>query len=265
DTASLIIPKPDERAVVTTLYSEEFFPAALALGRSLQDATIAARRILLYFSDRISDRTLCQLRAGGWELRPIVRIPPPNGGKGVHKRFFDQYSKLQLWTLDKIGIKSVVYLDADMVVRQNFDELWALPFEFAAVPDVYEDNRGFALSFNAGMLFLRPSTDVFKDMMQNIATADYRRLDAEQGFLNMYFASQVVRLPYIYNANLVIKQRSPAVWQAIEKDMRVVHYTMMKPFLEKERHRASTGHWEAELELWDAAWKNTFKDIQGKC
>jgi hypothetical protein len=53
--------------------------------------------------------------------------------------------KLRLWTLDQIGIKSAVYLDGDTLVKRNFDELPALPFEFAASPDVYLD-AGVSLS-----------------------------------------------------------------------------------------------------------------------
>lgn len=259
------MPSPHERAVVTTLYSESFVNATLVLGRSLQDAQIAARRIVLYFPERVSERSLCQLRATGWELRTIARIEPPNGGKGIHSRFVDQYSKLRLWSLDTIGIKSVVYLDGDTLVKQNFDELWALPYEFAAVPDVYSDGRGFALSFNAGMLYLRTSSAIFNDMLEKMHSSAYRRLDAEQGFLNMYFATQVLRLPYIYNANLVIKQRSPAVWQAIERDICVVHYTMMKPFIEDNRREAIGGLWEAELKQWDAVWQNVTGDLEGRC
>ncbi|KAL5488296.1 hypothetical protein ACEPAI_6404 [Sanghuangporus weigelae] len=264
DPALLDTPGQDERAVVSTLYSESFTSAVLTLGRSLRNAKIAARRILLYLPERLSSQTLCQLSEIGWELRPIERIPPPNGGKGVHLRFRDQYSKLRVWSLDSIGIKSVIYLDGDMLVRQNFDELWSLPFEFAAVPDVYGDSRGFALSFNAGMMLLRTSSNIFSDMLNKIDTAEYRRLDAEQGFLNSYFASQVVRLPRTYNANLVIKQRNPLLWDTIEEDMRIVHYTMMKPFIPDDRSRA-VGIWEEELKYWDIVWKNVSSELIGEC
>ena len=34
-----------------------------------------------------------------------------------------------------------------------------------------------------------------------------------------------MRLPYAYNANLAIKKRSLAPWDALKGEMRVVHYT----------------------------------------
>jgi hypothetical protein len=60
-------------------------------------------------------------------------IPPPHNGE-IGPRFADQYTKQYLWSLDTIfGVRRVVYLEADMLVRRNFDKLFDLPFPFAAV------------------------------------------------------------------------------------------------------------------------------------
>jgi len=48
--------------------------------------------------------------------------------------------------------------------------------------------------------------------------------------LNHYFGAQAVRLPYAYGGNLAIKERSPEMWEAMQKDMRIIHYTLGKPF-----------------------------------
>lgn len=242
--------------------------------------------VVLYLPERISSRSRCQLHSVGWELRPIDRVPPPNAGKGVARRFLDQYTKLHIWSLDQIGIKTVIYIDGDTVVRRNFDELWSLPFNFGAVPDVQEDNRGFTLSFNAGVMFLRTSTGIFEDMLSKIGTARYTRKDAEQGFLNLYFGAQAIRLPYIYNANVAIKRKSPAVWDSLAQDIRIVHYTVAKPFLfEKEYNRLSdtrqydeetraalnrkkhmdNGLWRDEMTLWETSWERMNAELEGRC
>ncbi|KAH8111456.1 nucleotide-diphospho-sugar transferase [Phellopilus nigrolimitatus] len=260
DNATRIaIPSPDERAVVTTLYTESYTGGVLTLAQSLKAVNTSARLVLLYFPERISSWTQCRLRSVGWELYPIPRIPPPDGGRGVFYRFLDQYSKLQIWGLDKIGIKSYT------LVRRNFDELWALPFTFAAVPDIYGDNRGFTLSFNAGVMFLRTSSEALADMLDKICTAAYKHKDAEQGFLNTYFAVHVVRLPYIYNANLALKRRNADIWHAIEKDMRIVHYTLVKPFYEDERKRLDGGLWMDEMGWWEASWRELIEVQDDQC
>ena len=103
--------------------------------------------------------------------------------------------------------------------------------------DVYGagDPRGFSVTFNAGVLAFRPSTAVFEDMKLKVETASYPLKQAEQAFLNLYYAGKGLRLPLVYNSNLAIKQRSPVLWDAIKDEMRIVHYTSVKPFLDDTR------------------------------
>lgn len=221
---------PEQRAVVSSMYTDSYVFSLAVLGHTLKQHHIDARKILIYLPNRISSRALCFVQAAGWELHPVELIPPPHGGQGIHQTFIDQYTKLNIWTLDQLGIKRAVYLDADTIVRRNFDEIWNLPFEFGAVPDIYVGDPGFTPGFNAGILFLNPSTEIFKDMISKLETTKFRLKDAEQSYLNHYFGAQAVRLPYAYGGNLAIKERSPEMWEAMQKDMRVVHYTLVKPF-----------------------------------
>jgi len=211
---------------VTAVYNDLYTIPAATLGHSIQKAGTSARRILTYIPGRLSARALCILRAAGWELQEVKLIQPPHEGAGIGYRFVDQYTKLRLWSLD---FQRVVYLDADMLVRRNFDELFELPFPFAAVPDVY-DSSGFKLNFNAGMLALHPNNATFENLCARITDARFNPQEAEQAFLNVYFGADAVRLPYMYNANLAIRERSPALWDALRDEVRIVHYTVPKPF-----------------------------------
>jgi len=105
-------------------------------------------------------------------------------------------------------------------------------FNFAAVPDVYGDKRGFTVDFNAGVLAFHPSSALLDVMKERIGTAEYPLNQAEQAFLNLFFATNALRLPYAYNANLAIKERSPAMWEGMKDEMRIVHYTLVKPFVD---------------------------------
>lgn len=212
------------------MYTDSYVFSLAVLGYTLKQHHINARKILIYLPNRVSKRTLCFVQAAGWELHEVDFIPPPHGGKGVHWTFVDQYTKLNIWKLDQIGIKTAMYLDADTIVRRNFDEIWNLPYEFGAVPDVYVDDPGFTAGFNAGILLFHPSTEMFKDMMSKLETTNFRLKDAEQSFLNQYFGAQSVRLPYVYGGNIAIKERAPEMWKSMQADMRIVHYTLVKPF-----------------------------------
>lgn len=224
---------PAKRAIVSTLYSDSYAIGIAVLGHSVRRANVTGRLILLHLAGRVSEQALCIACAAGWEPVAVPFIPPPHDGKGIYHRFYDQYTKLNIWGLDQRGVDQAVYLDADTLVLRNFEELFDLPFNFAAVPDVYGDKRGFTVNFNAGVLVFRPSTSVLDTMKGKLEIAKYPLKQAEQSFLNLFFATAALRLPYAYNANLAIKKSSPAMWKGMKDEMRIVHYTLMKPFVDE--------------------------------
>ncbi|RDB17126.1 Inositol phosphorylceramide glucuronosyltransferase 1 [Hypsizygus marmoreus] len=225
----------EKRAIVSTLYSDSYVIGVAVLGHSIRKSNVTARLLLPYLDGRISDEALCVVRTAGWEPIVVPFIPPPHNGKGIYYRFHDQYTKLNIWGLDKMGVEQAIYLDADTLVRRNFDELFDIPFNFAAVPDIYGDRRGFTVNFNAGVLVFRPSTEVLNVMKEKIETATFPLDQAEQSFLNLFFAANVLRLPYAYNANLALKKSSPALWAGMKDEIRIVHYTLTKPFVDEHR------------------------------
>jgi hypothetical protein len=251
--------RPDEKAIVTSLYTDAYGPAVSVLGYSISNASTSARKIVLYLPEKVSNYTLCRVKSAGWELLPAEYIPPPDGGKDIFWRFLDQYTKLRLWTLDRppTSLKSIVYLDADTLVKRNFDELFDIPFVFSAAPDVYLDNRGFSIGFNAGVLAIKPDSAVFDDMITKISSKDYKHNDAEQGFLNLYYGQQALRLPHVYNGNLAIKTKSRRYWDAIQDQMRIVHFTLTKPFDIVPRCGGEEGACTVE-EIWDTERHKSF-------
>ncbi|KAI9065460.1 glycosyltransferase family 8 protein [Trametes sanguinea] len=260
--------------IATSFFTDEFATAIATLGHSLNRVNTTARKLALYIPEQVSPRGLCIASATGFTPHPVQRISPPNDGQGIFPHFVDQFTKLRIWELGEAGARGVVYLDADTLALRNFDELFALPFALAAGPDVYT-NKAWGVSFNAGVLFLRPSARVFRELVAAIDTAPYWRHEAEQALLNAFFAAEVVKLPYAYNANLAIKAYSRTVWEGIKHEIRVIHYTMVKPFtrdnknyalvpmdeLEANARRRSSeegGIFVEEMELWAQTWHELY-------
>ena len=148
------------------------------------------------------------------------------------------------------SLKSVVYLDADTLVKRNFDELFDIPFAFAATPDVYLDNRGFVIGFNTGVMAFKPNSKVFDDMVTKISRNDYGHGEGDQGFINAYYSQQAIRLPHVYNGNLAVKSKGRKYWDAIQDQMRIVHFTLTKPFDMAPRCGDGDAVCTAE-EIWD--------------
>ncbi|KIJ36228.1 glycosyltransferase family 8 protein [Sphaerobolus stellatus SS14] len=184
--APLQPPQRDQHAIVTALYTDGYLTAVLTLGYSLRVSNITARKIMIYIPGEISQTSLCLAKAIGWTPHPVFYIAPPH--KYIEDHFRHHYTKLNIWTLDKLGISSLVYLDADTLVLRNFEELFLLPFTLAAVPDVFK-KAGFVISINAGVLFLYPKSTIFDDMISKLSIARYPSTYAEQAFINLYFGA----------------------------------------------------------------------------
>lgn len=177
-------------AVVSTLYNDGYIEGIEALGHSLRRINIQADLILLYIFNRLNQSTLNRCHKAGWFLYPVERINPPRFAI-IYPRFYDQYTKLRVWSM--IDYDRVLYLDADTLVIDNIDELLTgIIYEnhhsglIGAVEDVWQGQIG--PNFNAGVLLLQPNMSIFNDMlvkMHNMAA--YGSYWAEQGFLNWYF------------------------------------------------------------------------------
>jgi alpha-N-acetylglucosamine transferase len=177
-------------AVVSAIYNDDYVTGVEVLGYSLRRINIQADRILFYISNRLNQSTLDRCRKAGWYLWAVERINPPRFAI-IYRRFYDQYTKLRIWSM--IDYDRVLYLDADTLVIQNINEL--------LIGTIYEDNQDGLLgavedvwqgkigpNFNAGVLLIRPNKTIFEDMlvkMHNMAA--YGSYWAEQAFLNWYF------------------------------------------------------------------------------
>ena len=120
--------------MVSSLYDDSYGLALRVLGFSLDQAKVQGRRIVIYIPGHVAPRVLCEVKASGWELRPVDRIPPPK--EGTADQFRDQYTKLKLFSMT--DLEALIYLDADTIVLRNFDELWQMPTRFAAVSCLFQ-------------------------------------------------------------------------------------------------------------------------------
>jgi glycogenin glucosyltransferase len=187
-------------AVVSAIYNDDYITGVEVLGYSLRRLNIQADLILFYISNRLNQATLNRCRKAGWYLWSVERINPPRFAI-IYPRFYDQYTKLRIWSM--IGYDRVLYLDADTLVIRNINELLTgTIFEdnqdslLGAVEDVWQGQIG--PNFNGGVLLIRPNQTIFNDMlikMHNMAA--YGSYWAEQGFLNWYFKGRYVLILYL--------------------------------------------------------------------
>lgn len=188
------------------------------------------------------------LRSHGCLIREVEPIYPPEGHdvKFAMKYYVVNYTKLRIWEFD--NFTWMVYLDADMLVARNIDELFFQPVgSFRAVLDCFCESTwshspqykiGYcqqvphkvkwtlnepqpAPYFNAGMFVFEPSKATFAKMMQMLKSTLPTPF-AEQDFLNKYFEKVFKPLSQEYNLVMAMLWRHPENINVAE--VKVIHY-----------------------------------------
>jgi alpha-N-acetylglucosamine transferase len=269
------------KAWATLLTKPSYVMGVRALRASL-DRVGSAYPLVVVVTDGIGPDDRAVLEADGCLLRDVEPIRPPTGLRDsyANARFAEVWTKLNVWRLTEF--ERLVVLDADMLVVQPMDELFALPLvgdqvaachacrcnpnRIASYPASWTPENCFythlcdgdadALDprdayFNGGTLVLEPDEAVFAELLAELGAIDdlTRYVFAEQDFLNEHYRGRWVALPYVYNALKTLPFQHPTLWD----DTRVknIHFIIDKPW-ESELDPGSRYH-ALERQWWDVA------------
>jgi glycogenin glucosyltransferase len=232
-----------KKAFVTMITGgDAYLPGIDALGRSLADTGTGVPRVVMV-TDDVSQQARSKMGEEGWIVRPIEPVPPPAGNELLFDRFRHSYTKLRVFEL--VEYDKVVFLDADTIVLNKIDELFERPF-FAAAPDFFMPDR-----FNSGVMVLDPDQqryDAIIATLGNAATYD----GGDQGILNTYWPDWWAmpvehRLPASYNLHHFIyqfMQAHPVLQKTFDREVKVMHYTLQKPWQSFNMSGGSQVWWE---------------------
>ena len=222
--------------------SDDFLPGVQVLLHSLSKtlaspagAASRPRPVVVLVTAQVSPATRARLAAdcaagpGARRIKlEIIEVPAiPNPNDKVHVKGWVNagYTKLHVFNLTRF--RKVVYIDADALVLENIEDLFARPGPVAAAPDVFPPDK-----FNAGVMVVTPSAGLFADMRARIG--DLLSHDGgDTGFLNSYFpdwfrAGAARRLPFRYNAQRTMhwltSAGNPGYWQSI-RPVAILHFS----------------------------------------
>ncbi|QGU87945.1 glycosyltransferase family 8 protein [Erwinia sorbitola] len=233
--------------------------------RALQASLLAAGTrypLVVMVTENIDGPARQQLEQEGCLLRDVapLRPNPQLQESYANARFSEVWTKLAAWTLTEF--ERVAFLDADMLVTQNMDELFSLPLADGNIaachacrcnpnriasypPDWVPENCFYSWCegvdnveqpgkvdnyLNGGFLLLTPDRGVFDRMLAQLAALDdlSAYLFAEQDFLNQFYLGRWQPLPYIYNALKTLPHQHPHIWD--QERVKNIHYIIDKPW-----------------------------------
>ncbi|KAJ3179199.1 Exostoses (Multiple)-like 3, partial [Irineochytrium annulatum] len=234
---------------ITLLCDELMLDGLLVLAHSLRKVHSAYPLTVMLLPEVSSPELLESLRDPAHGIESVLEIPElaypfkvTTKMEGENKMC--RYSKLNLWNLTQWD--KVVFLDADLLVMKNLDQLFEFS-EIAAAMDLVG-------TFNTGVFVAKPDENTFKDMLSVYMTApSYNKGD--QGFLNWYFTERratqsITALPAEYN--VPCKMQEYAIWSTLKRQALIFHYTSAtKPW---NFYRISDRHWARNMEP-DVFWR----------
>jgi alpha-N-acetylglucosamine transferase len=270
------------KAWATLLTQPGYLPGVRTLRASLERSG-SAYPLLVMVTDGIDAESRRLLEDDGCLLRPVAPLRPASGlaESYANARIAEVWTKLEAWRLTEL--ERVIVLDADMLVRQNMDELFELelapgtiaachacrcnPNRIASYPASWTPENCFYTYcrgaehtselaevdnyLNGGFLVVTPDEAVFDDMVARLRELDdlSRFPFAEQDFLNDLYRDRWTPLPYVYNALKTLPFQHPTVWN--EAEVKNIHFIIDKPWEKpldpEDRYHALNALW------WDVA------------
>lgn len=265
-------------AWVTLLTQPNYLIGVRTLRASLEHSGSTAPLVVMV-TEGIDEQNRRLLQDDGCLLRDVAPLRPAGGSVDsyANSRFAEVWTKLSVWGLTEF--ERVVFLDADMLVTQNMDELFSLeladgaiaachacrcnPNRIASYPPSWTPENCFYTHcrgsdhvtepdatdnyLNGGFLLLTPDEAVLADMVGRLAAVDdlSRFPFAEQDFLNEFFRDRWRPLPYVYNALKTLQHQHPSVWDSAS--VKNIHYIIDKPW---EKPLDSTDRYVEVNRLW---------------
>jgi alpha-N-acetylglucosamine transferase len=254
-----------------TIRRDSYLPGVQALQRSLLAVGSLHSLIVMITPDTVSECAVDVLENEGCVVQAIERYVP--GGRIDHRNYklacyAECWCKLRMWEMTEF--ERLVYLDADMLVLRNIDDLFVLPEGFWAAPDcaagrptqqerdacaLLAVSRGLPPTyFNAGMYVMSPCMDTMEDFGMALQEGRFEIGGyAEQDFLNAYYQHSWRCLSAAYNLQKGVKCHHAHLWKP--EEAAILHYTDRKPWCADGTHPEDHEHADI-VELWWRAFKN---------
>lgn len=255
-----------KKAYVTLLASENYLLGTLVLWYSLHKVKSTSTLVVMvtYNLEMYIKEIFQHLNI---EYINVESIENPHM-TDIHSPLFHMFDKLNAFNLTEYD--KIVYLDSDMLVCKNIDELFEKPMLSAV-------NTGGRLpwlknwtQFNAGLIVIEPSVVLFNDFIDKLK---YLKSDdsGDQGFLHSYYPDWPdqyhLHLDHSYNMSvnyvddynkLFGYTLSKKVGGVIKKtDIKVIHYWAdYKPWNTKY---IANSNLEKEAVL---IWQNCYKKVR---
>ena len=257
---------------VTYLGTDSFLPGILALNSSLVKYNKTYELIVLV-SDSVSVTITNMLDFKKITYKIVKQITNPQKTNDDQRNFKYTYTKLRIFELFEYD--KVVYLDADMLVCNNIEELFNRPHLSAVIAGGLHSLNSAWCELNSGLLVIKPDKTSFDDLYSLIGHLPSKD-GSDQGFLHSAYkfwpANKSLHLDHKFNVPAgyideycnLHRYKFSYRRRSLNTNIAVIHYWgRYKPWdIDiKQFNRATAAKLEQSIFLWWDIFSEAAKDI----
>lgn len=257
---------------VTYLGTDSFLPGVLTLSQSLKNHNKTYGLVVL-ISELVSESIIKQLILKNIEFKIVKPINNPNELGNDERNFRYMYTKLRIFEMFEFD--KVVYLDADMLICTNIEELFDHSHMSAVIAGSLYPGNELWKDLNAGLLVVEPDKTLFDNICASVKHL-HSNDGSDQGFLHSFYknwpSDKKLHLNHKFNVpcgyldeycrlknyNFLYKRR------LLNTNISIIHYWgRYKPWQidVKILKRKSNIKYEQSLILWWDSFSESAKDI----
>lgn len=161
---------PDNKnAYVTVLSTDAYLPGVLALFESIKQTNTNIQEFAVVVNEDIKQETKDRLASKGYNviLKPKVDVPDKIKSRNkILPHWNNTFDKFNVFDLTEY--KKVVYLDSDIYVNMNIDELFDAPdMSAVASGQSYPGNENWQ-ELNSGVMVIEPKEGVREELIEKM-------------------------------------------------------------------------------------------------
>lgn len=166
----------NKNAYATILSTDSYLPGVLALFESIKRTNTKISDFVVIVNQGIKEETINRLKENGIIVKIMPKIEAPQEIKGKNKLFphwnntFDKFNIFNLVEYEKL-----VYLDSDIYVSENIDELFEKPNMSAVIAGKsYPSNKHWN-ELNSGVMVIEPKEGIREDLIKHMEKMSKRK------------------------------------------------------------------------------------------
>ena len=178
---------------LSVLTTDDYLPGLLVLNASLKN-THSMYPFIVLLSSNISKKTIKILIKNSINFSVINTKIVNSTDINKEHRWFTTYFKLNVF--NQTNYDKIVYLDCDILILKNIDDLFEYPHMSATNAGGMLPEKSHWTHMNSGVFIIEPSESLFKDMFYKIGNIEKlksqssvikSKYGSDQDFLNAYY------------------------------------------------------------------------------